>query len=224
MVDEQLVGRGALDERILAAFRTVPRHLFVPAALRPAAYNPVPLPIGFKATISQPAAIAATLAAADIQPDDIVLDIGCGSGYQAALAAQLGKFVYGVEIVPELAERSIQTLADLNIANVEVRTGDGTDGWPEHAPFDAILVAAAARDVPPKLREQLAEGGRLVMPVGAAIPRWWKYAWLVSRRKHGLQRLVRVVRRQDEFERHDLGRVDYVPLQGAFAPRSDPMA
>jgi protein-L-isoaspartate(D-aspartate) O-methyltransferase len=166
MVEEQLRGRDIEDPRVLAAMGRVPRHLFVPAALRFRAYADHPLPIGSGQTISQPYIVALMTQLAEVEPDDVVLEIGTGSGYQAAVLSEMAKEVYTIEIVPDLAETARVRLAELGYADVTVRTGDGYLGWTEKAPFDAILVTAAAPEVPPPLVEQLAPGAILVIPVG----------------------------------------------------------
>lgn len=166
MVERQIQARGISAPAVLDALTAVPRHRFVPEALAPRAYDDTPLPIGYEQTISQPYVVAYMTEAAALAPDAKVLDIGTGSGYQAAVLAEIVSRVYSIEIVPELADRSRRLLADLGYDNVEVRTGDGYRGWPEEAPFDAIVVAAAPDHVPPALVEQLAVGARLVIPVG----------------------------------------------------------
>ncbi len=166
MVEEQLRGRDIEDPRVLAAMGRVPRHLFVPAALRFRAYADHPLPIGNGQTISQPYIVALMTQLAEIEPDDVVLEIGTGSGYQAAVLSEIAKEVYTIEIVADLAESARARLAELGYSDVTVRTGDGYLGWKEKAPFDAILVTAAAPEVPPPLVEQLAPGAILVIPVG----------------------------------------------------------
>ena len=166
MVDTQIEARGIRDPRVLAAMRTVPRHRFVPPALQDQAYADTPLPIGSSQTISQPFIVAYMTEALQLPPAAAVLEIGTGSGYQAAVLAQVAREVYSIEIVPELAERSAQVLAELGYDNIHLRTGDGYRGWPDAAPFDGIMVTAAPDHVPPALVEQLAVGGRLVIPVG----------------------------------------------------------
>jgi protein-L-isoaspartate(D-aspartate) O-methyltransferase len=166
MVEEQIAARGIHDPRVLSALREVPRHEFVPAQLRPFAYEDHPLPIGHEQTISQPFIVAAMTELAELEPGDKVLEIGTGSGYQAAVLAALVRSVYSIEIVEPLAQRARQTLRRLGIDNVEVRAGDGFQGWPEQAPFDAILVTAAPPEVPAPLKAQLALGAKLVIPVG----------------------------------------------------------
>ncbi|MCC7414326.1 MAG: protein-L-isoaspartate(D-aspartate) O-methyltransferase [Gammaproteobacteria bacterium] len=155
-----------LDERVREALRSVPRHLFVPAHERDVAYADVPLPIGRGQTISQPYIVALMSSLLDITPGDRVLEIGTGCGYQAAVLAALGAEVYSLEIIAELAERSARLLAELDYDEVTVAHGDGHAGWPEHAPYQGIVVTAAAPEPPPALLEQLAAGGRLVIPVG----------------------------------------------------------
>jgi protein-L-isoaspartate(D-aspartate) O-methyltransferase len=166
MVREQIEARGVRDERVLAAMRAVPRHRFVPATFAHAAYDDGPLPIGHGQTISQPYIVAVMTELLAPGPDDVVLDIGTGSGYQAAVLGRLAKRVHSIEIVPELAAEARERLAALGYTNVEVITGDGWAGLPAFAPFDGILVAAAPPEVPQALLDQLGEGARLVIPVG----------------------------------------------------------
>jgi protein-L-isoaspartate(D-aspartate) O-methyltransferase len=166
MVRDQIEARGVRDARVLAAMRRVPRHELVPENERALAYEDRPLPIGRGQTISQPYVVAAMTAALALDGSERVLEIGTGSGYQAAVLAELCREVYTIELEPELAQRARADLARLGYANVEVRQGDGFRGWPEHAPFDAVIVTAAPEQVPPPLIEQLAVGGRLVIPVG----------------------------------------------------------
>ncbi len=167
MLERQIAARGVRDPRVLAAMAAVPRHLFVPERLRDEAYADHPLPIGHDVTISQPYIVALMTELAQVDPGDRALDVGTGSGYQAAVLAALGARVSSVEIIEPLATKAGERLAKLGY-DVEVRHGDGWAGWPERAPFDVIIVAAAPREVPPALVEQLAEGGRLVIPVGGA--------------------------------------------------------
>jgi len=206
MVDRQIAARGVRDPHILAAMGIVPREAFVSADLRPFAYEDRPLPIAVGQTISQPYIVARMIAAAAIGPGDHVLEIGAGSGYAAAVMSRIAARVYAVERHGALAEGARERLARLGYGNVEIRTGDGTGGWPEAAPFDAILVAAGAPDIPRPLREQLRIGGRLVIPVGPAHR----------------QSLVRVKRRSDtEYDEDDLGEVCFVPLIGALGWTTD---
>ncbi len=200
MVDEQLAVRDIEDRRVLAVMATVPRHRFVPAAVRGEAYDDRPLPIGSGQTISQPYIVAFTIQALDIDPGARVLDVGTGSGYQAAVLAGLGAHVTSVERVASLAESARGRLLE-DGHDVEVAVGDGSLGWPDGAPYDAIAVAASGPEVPGALGAQLRPGGRLVMPVG--------------RRKHG-QELVRVTRGSGPGtnRRESLLPVSFVPLLG----------
>jgi protein-L-isoaspartate(D-aspartate) O-methyltransferase len=166
MVDEQLAARDIRSPRVLEVMRRVPRHLFVPESLRQYAYGDAPLPIGLDQTISQPYIVAFMTQALDVQPGHQVLEIGTGSGYQAAVLGLLANRVYTIEILPPLAERARGTLAGLGYRNIEVRTGNGYLGWPEHAPYDRIMVTAAPDDVPPALVQQLKIGGLMAIPVG----------------------------------------------------------
>jgi protein-L-isoaspartate(D-aspartate) O-methyltransferase len=166
MVETQIRARGISSIAVLEAMRRVPRHLFVPPSGQSFAYEDRPLPIGFNQTISQPYIVAYMSEALDVSPRHTVLEIGTGSGYQAAVLAELAGEVYSIEIVPELADRARQTLASAGYRNVHVRNGDGYEGWPEHAPFDRIVVTAAPPEIPTVLVEQLALGGIMVVPVG----------------------------------------------------------
>ena len=200
MVREQLASRGVREPAVLAAMRRVPREEFVSAELRRRAYDDGPLPIEDGQTISQPYIVALMLQAAAIAPGDKVLEIGAGSGYASAVASLLGARVIAIERHAGLAASAGERLARLGFANVEVHHADGSGGWAAAAPYHAILVAASGPKVPEALRGQLADGGRLVMPVGAS--RWH-------------QRLVRVTRRGgDAFDEEDLGGVVFVPLVG----------
>jgi protein-L-isoaspartate(D-aspartate) O-methyltransferase len=166
MVNEQIAARGVKNPRVLAAMRTVPRHRFVPPALVSRAYDDSPMPIGHGQTISQPFIVAHMTEALDIQRLHNVLEIGTGSGYQAAVLGELARTVYTIEIVPELARGAAATLKALGYSNVHVRAGDGYAGWPEHSPFDRIMLTAAPEEIPRPLIDQLAPGGRLLAPVG----------------------------------------------------------
>ena len=167
MVDSQLRARGISDHRVLDAMLRVPRHEFVPESLRAEAYQDHPLPIGDDQTISQPYVVAVMLESLQLKPTDTVLEIGTGSGYVTALLAELADKVFSVERHPALADKARETLAALGYTNVRVLTGDGTRGLPAVAPFDAILVSAAALEVPRALLSQLREGGRMIIPVGS---------------------------------------------------------
>jgi len=166
MVRDQIEARGVRDPRVLAAMRGVPRHRFVPGRLYAQAHADHPLPIGAGQTISQPYIVAAMAEALDLTGSERVLEVGSGSGYMAAVLSALCRDVYAVELEPELAERAALTLEDLGCANVRMTCGDGSLGWPEHAPFDAILLSCAAARIPPALWEQLAQGGRIILPMG----------------------------------------------------------
>ena len=199
MVDEQIRDRGIRDERVLAAMASLPRHLFLPAPVRAQAYEDHAVPIGFGVTMSQPYVVAWMTEALALDGDERVLEIGTGSGYQAAVLARLAREVFTVERVPVLARRAMFALQVLGLDNVHVAVGDGSIGLPAHAPYDAIMVTAAAPSVPMELVEQLANGGRLVVPVGA-----------------GAIQSLRVIRRDDEGKLSitDRGGVVFVPLVG----------
>jgi protein-L-isoaspartate(D-aspartate) O-methyltransferase len=167
MVATQLSARDITNPRVLDAMRQVPRHLFVPEAARERSYGDFPLPIGHEQTISQPYIVAFMTQALDIAPGHRVLEIGTGSGYQAAVLGELAQEVYTIEIVPELAERARGTLSSLGYRNIRVRTGNGYLGWAEHAPYDRIMVTAAPDEVPAALVQQLKVGGLMAIPVGA---------------------------------------------------------
>jgi protein-L-isoaspartate(D-aspartate) O-methyltransferase len=197
MVKEQIAARGVKDPKTLEAMRRVPRHLFVPPELASQAYEDHPLPIGHGQTISQPYIVAFMTEALDLAGDETVLEVGTGSGYQAAVLGEIAEHVYSIEIVEPLAEESARRLKRLGYSNVEVRAGDGYEGWPEAAPFDAIIVTAAAPRIPEPLKEQLADGGRLIIPVGDA--------W---------QELVLLTRRGDRFDEKSVLPVRFVPMTG----------
>jgi len=160
------IGKTALDDRVLRAMAKVPRHEFVPIEVQPYAYLNRPLPIGFEKTISQPLMVAVMTDLLELKPDDAVLEIGTGLGYQSAVLAELAGSVYTVEIIDELAQRAVQRLKREGYTNTEVRVGNGYFGWPEHAPFDKVIVTAAPDLIPPPLINQLKFGGRMVIPVG----------------------------------------------------------
>jgi protein-L-isoaspartate(D-aspartate) O-methyltransferase len=208
MVDAHLARRGIADSKVLDAFRSVLREAFVPSELAEFAYEDTPLPIGEGQTISQPYIVALTIQELGLRGGERVLEVGTGSGYAAAVLSRIASEVYTIERVASLAESAKERLARLGFANVDVHGGDGSVGWPQGAPYDAIVVAAAGPRIPDALREQLAVGGRLVMPVGDA---------------HRTQRLIRVVRDgTDHFRETDLGGVVFVPLVGAQGWRPDP--
>lgn len=168
MIEDQIVRRGVSNPLVLAAMRKVPRHLFVPEEVRFAAYDDEPLPIGHDQTISQPYIVAFMTEALGLRGGERVLEVGTGSGYQAAVLAEIAGEVFTIEIVEPLASRAADTLRRLGHENVRVRAGDGYRGWPDHAPFEAIMVTAAPDHVPEPLLEQLAPGGRMIIPVGQA--------------------------------------------------------
>jgi len=210
MVRVQIAGRGVRDPSVLRAMRCVPREAFVPASLEDHAYDDEPLPIGDGQTISQPYVVAAMTAAVRPLPAERALEIGTGSGYAAAVLASIVSEVFTVERVARLAEEASERLARLGYANVRVRHGDGTLGWPEHAPYDVIVVTAGGPQVPSALLQQLSIGGRLIMPVGSV---------------RRIQRLVRVTRTgNDGWAHEDLEAVAFVPLIGAQGWRNEESA
>jgi protein-L-isoaspartate(D-aspartate) O-methyltransferase len=182
MVDDQIAARGISDPAVLEAMRQVPRHRFLPPDQAPNAYEDHPLPIGFDQTISQPYIVAYMTQALSLGPSDRVLEIGTGSGYQAAVLAEIVREVYTIEIVPELAEGATKILRELGYENVRARQGDGYRGWPEAAPFDAIIVTAAPRVIPQPLIDQLALDGRMVVPVGD----WYQELVIVTKTSEGI--------------------------------------
>ncbi len=200
MVAEQIETRGIQDPSVLAAMRHVPRHLFVPLDLQERAYEDTPLPIGERQTISQPYMVALMTEAIDLEAGDRVLEVGTGSGYQAAILAELGARVVTLERIPVLAERARRLLAALGYPRVAVELGDGTLGWPAEAPYDAILVTAAAPQIPRPLVEQLAAGGRLVLPMG----------------EDELQTLVVLRRGPEGLTEEYLGECRFVKLRGSY--------
>ena len=199
MVTEQIEARGITDPAVLAAMRAVPRHEFLPIRLRHEAYADYPLPIGHGQTISQPYIVAFMTEAILPQPGEKILEIGAGSGYQAAVLTHMGAEVYSIEIVKPLAELARQTLQRLGYDKASVRYGDGHEGWPEHAPFDAIIVTCAPDRIPPALIEQLRDGGRMIIPVGSGMEQD-----LILLRKNG-----------DQIEQQSILPVRFVPMTGA---------
>ncbi len=167
MVESQIRDRGIQDERVLAAMSQVPRHQFVDSPWKDLAYSDRPLPIGHEQTISQPYIVAYMSEVAEISSKDKVLEIGTGCGYQAAVLGEIAQKVYSIEIIPQLAQRARQTLAQLGYENIQVKTGDGYEGWAEYAPYDAIIVTAAPEKIPQPLIDQLAINGKMVIPVGS---------------------------------------------------------
>lgn len=205
MVDRQIAARGVRDEAVLEAMRAVPRHRLVPEDVRPYSYEDTPLPIGFGQTISQPYIVALMTELAQVKPGQRVLEVGTGSGYQAAVLAQMGAEVYTIEIVEPLAERAARDLASLGYTNVHVRAGDGYLGWPEAAPFDAVIVTAGATHVPQPLIDQLKPGGRMVIPVGETL--------------HTQSLRLLVKQAEGRIVERDLLPVRFVPMTGPHAER-----
>lgn len=199
MVESQIAARGITDARLLAAMAAVPRHHFMPEELRAHAYEDRPLPIGHGQTISQPYIVAFMTDALRLQPSDKVLEIGTGSGYQTAVFAEMAGEVYSIEIIEALAMEAAAALRDAGYEHVKTRIGDGYRGWPEAAPFDAIMVTCAPDDVPVPLIEQLAEGGRMIIPVGS---------------RYAPQELVLLRKSGGEIERRELLPVRFVPMTG----------
>jgi len=199
MVREQLVGRDVTDEAVLTAMRTVPRHEFVPEKWREFSYDDAPLPIGHRQTISQPYIVAVMTELAALSPDARVLEVGTGSGYGAAVLSRVAKRVFTIEILEPLAVRAQETLRRLGYNNVKVRHGDGYQGWPDEAPFDAIVVTAAPAKIPEPLKQQLKVGGRLVLPVGE---------------RKGRQELRVITRTRQGFRDEFVFRVRFVPMTG----------
>ena len=198
MVERQIRARGVDDPAVLAAMRKVPRHLFVPEKLRRMAYGDHPLPIGLGQTISQPLIVAHMTSLLGLKPGDRVLEIGTGSGYQAAVLAEMGALVYSIEIVPELAQRASRVLGETGYGRVRLKLGDGYKGWPGNAPFDAVIVTAAPPEIPEALVGQLKRGGRLVAPVGPA---------------GGIQRLILLKKNLDgTISRKTMEPVRFVPM------------
>ncbi len=201
MVDSQIRSRGVRDERVLRAMEKIPRHLFIDEGLIDQAYNDNPLPIGEKQTISQPYIVALMTEALELKGRDKVLELGTGSGYEAAILAELADRVFTIERIASLAQKARKLLESLNYYNVVIRVGDGTYGWREESPFDAIAVSAGSPSIPRMLVEQLAIGGRLVIPVG-------------SRYSQSLIKLTRLSENPDDVKREDLGGCRFVNLIG----------
>ncbi len=206
MVERQILKRGVRSHRVLAAMEKIPRHRFVPEDSYGHAYEDSPLSIGKGQTISQPYMVALMTECAAPEPDDRVLEVGTGSGYQTAILAELAREVYSLERIPELAERAEGLLSRLGYENVSIRVGDGSEGWREKAPFDAIIVTAGAPELPDPLVEQLAEGGRLVIPIGSA--------------HH--QTLCTVKKERNKIQREEGTGCVFVPLIGTFGWEEKP--
>ena len=205
MVKQQLSGRDIEDQRVLAAMRRVPRHLFIPENRRREAYGDFPVPIGLEQTISQPYIVAYMTQVLQLKKSDRVLEIGTGSGYQAAVLGELVREVYTLEIIPELGKRSKKLLGDLGYRNIHVRVGDGYKGWPDQAPFDAIIVTAAPPRLPQPLLDQLKIGGRMIIPVG-----------------NTRQELVFIHRTENGFDRKNVLPVAFVPMTGQAQQKPSP--
>jgi protein-L-isoaspartate(D-aspartate) O-methyltransferase len=206
MVAGQLAGRDITDRRVLAAMEKVPRHLFVPPPYRDQAYEDYPLPIGEGQTISQPYIVALMTQTLGLAGGEKVLEVGTGSGYQAAVLAELKVRVFTIDINPDLAERARQTLRELDYRDVEVRSGDGFFGWPEEAPFDAIIVTCAAPRIPQPLAVQLKEGGRLIIPLGDA---------------GSFQVLTLATKRGGQLRTREVSGVRFVPMTGEAQKKKD---
>jgi protein-L-isoaspartate(D-aspartate) O-methyltransferase len=198
MVEEQIIARGIKDPRVIKAMKKVPRHLFVEEALQAQAYSDHPLPIGEKQTISQPYMVALMSEALELKGREKVLEIGGGSGYQTAILAELTLKVYSIERIRSLVIRSRKLLYEIGYLNVEIKIGDGTSGWVEESPFEAIIVTAGAPHIPQPLLDQLALGGRLVIPVGDAY----------------VQNLLRLTKTEEGIKKEDLGGCRFVKLIG----------
>lgn len=199
MVTDQIERRGVSDPQVLLALRTVPRHHFVPEKYRSDSYKDGPVPIGSGQTISQPYIVASMTEQLELSPDGKVLEIGSGCGYQTAVLAEITNRVFSIEVVPELYERTRETLREMRYDHVRLKLGDGSLGWPEEAPFDGIIVTAAAPRVPDHLIDQLALGGRLVYPLDSG---------------YGHQELLKVIKTPDGIEEHRLYEVRFVPMRG----------
>ncbi len=203
MVDSQLRSRGITDERVLKAMEKIPRHLFVEEGLQDQAYSDSPLPIGERQTISQPFIVALMTEALNLKGHEKILEIGTGSGYQAAVLAELGDRVFSIERIASIAGKTRKLLDSLNYYNVLIWVGDGTYGWRDEAPFDAIIVTAGAPEIPKTYKDQLAVGGKLVIPVG-------------SRQSQTLMKLTRLSEKADDFKEEDLGGCRFVNLIGEY--------
>jgi protein-L-isoaspartate(D-aspartate) O-methyltransferase len=200
MVEEQIISRGIKDPKVISAMAKVPRHLFVEEALQTQAYSDYPLPIGERQTISQPYMVALMTEALLLTGKEKVLEIGTGSGYQTAILAELCDKVFSIERIRSLAIKARKILYELGYYNVEIKISDGTTGWPEESPFDAIIVTAGAPNIPEPLYEQLNVGGRLVIPIGDAFS----------------QDLFRIIKREDGMKKENLGGCRFVKLVGRY--------
>lgn len=205
MVKDQLIRRGIKDKRVLEAMKNIPRHLFVDKSLRRRAYGDHPLPIGEGQTISQPYVVALMTEALDLKPSDRVLEIGTGSGYQAAVLAEIVKEVFTIEIRERLQKRASKLLKELGYKNIKTKYADGYFGWEEYAPFDAIIITASANHIPPPLIKQLKKGGRLIIPLGSTV--YYQTLTLVTKKDDG------------ELDVKQLGGVAFVPMIGEAQKR-----
>jgi len=196
MVNTQIIERGIRDIDVIDALRSVERHRFVPSSYRNKAYSDNPLPIGHEQTISQPYIVALMTELLDIEQGDKILEIGTGSGYQAAVLSEITPYVYSIEIVTPLAKEAQQTLRENGYQSIHLKTGDGYKGWKEHAPFDGIIVTCSPSDIPQPLKDQLAEGGRMVIPVGGAY----------------IQKLVLLEKQKGTIRRKHVSNVRFVPM------------
>jgi protein-L-isoaspartate(D-aspartate) O-methyltransferase len=198
MVQNQIAGRGITDAKILSAMRKVPRHLFVPVYLQDQAYDDTPLPIGYDQTISQPYIVALMTQAVGPGRKENALEIGTGSGYQSAILAEIVDTVYTIEIIPELATKAASIFRTLGYGNIVSKYGDGYKGWSEHAPYDIIIVTAAPDEIPQPLTDQLADGGRMVIPVGGP---------------YSFQELILVTKKDAKINRKRIASVRFVPFR-----------
>jgi protein-L-isoaspartate(D-aspartate) O-methyltransferase len=205
MVEEQLKARGIYDPKVLSAMETVPREMFVPEEYRESAYRDGPLPIGDGQTISQPYMVALMTQCLKLSGTERVLEIGTGSGYQMAVLLEITPLVYSVERLPAVAQRALDNFKKLGHENLHIKVADGTCGWPEEAPFDGIIVTAGAQETPAALREQLADGGRLLIPVG---PRY-------------SQMLYRITRKGNQYQEEEFTACVFVPLIGRYGWKDD---
>jgi protein-L-isoaspartate(D-aspartate) O-methyltransferase len=203
MVEEQIMSRGITDSATIDAFMKVPRHLFVEEALWGQAYSDYPLPIGQGQTISQPYIVALMTEGLELTESDRVLEIGTGSGYQAAILAEIAKFVYSIERRDDLAKKAKKILVELKYKNIEIRVDDGTQGWKDESPFDAIIVTASSPDIPSPLVEQLKDGGRMVIPVGGRVS----------------QNLIKIRKVKGKIKKENMGGCRFVKLIGEYGWR-----
>ena len=203
MVKRQIIARGVKNEHVITAMYTVPRHLFVPESNRSKAYDDTPLPIGSGQTISQPYIVAFMSEALDLKPDDRILEIGTGSGYQAAVLAEIVKEVYSIEIIPVIGNRASKLLDEMGYTNIHIKVDDGYKGWPEKGPFDAVIVTCAPDKIPQTLIDQLREGGKIIIPVGS---------------QYSAQHLIRGVKQKGRLITENVLPVRFVPMVRGDSP------